>query len=147
MTDLEYSTIMKMEKHFKNCTIDLPKAGEKRKVDVLSRTTNDCFVIDIDRRSSITLNRQKIQERHINTQERLIRLEIDGRPHTNPDGTLLSGNHIHIYKEGHGLSYAFELSDFENGLFANIISFYDLFCSFCKYCNIGLQGITIQDVI
>jgi len=66
-------------------------------VTVLSNTTKHVFVIDSDRRSTISISKMKLQERYMNVPEKMVRLEIDCRPHTNPDGTKLSRNYIHIY--------------------------------------------------
>ena len=40
----------------------------------------------------------------------LVRIDINGPPHDNPDGSSVSGNHIHIYREGFGHKFAYELS-------------------------------------
>ncbi|PJM76797.1 DUF6978 family protein [Bifidobacterium felsineum] len=31
----------------------------------------------------------------------LMRLCVNGAPHTNPDGTVTSGTHLHVYREGY----------------------------------------------
>ncbi|MBS5189898.1 MAG: hypothetical protein KHY81_00360 [Lachnospiraceae bacterium] len=148
MTDTEFNKLMSMQKHIDDAKIELPLAGEIGKpITVFSDTTTDIFIIDSDRRSTISLEKKKLQERHMNTQERLIRLEIDARPHTNPDGTILSRNHIHVFKEGFGLSYAYDLDSFDGNLFKDLTSFEQVFYDFCEYCNIKYDETEIQGVI
>ena len=78
----------------------------------------------------------------------LVRVDLgDMSVHTNPDGRVLSGNHIHIFKEGYNLSYAYELSEIGSGLFMNPDNFSVLFYDFCRYCGIDIKDINIQDVM
>ena len=148
MTDYDFKILMSMLKHIEDDKIELPLVGEMGKpITVYSDTTSDIFVIDSDRRSTISLSKKKLQERHMNTQERLIRLEIDARPHTNPDGKVLSRNHIHIFKEGYGLSFAYDLESFDAKLFKNLSNFEQIFYDFCEYCNIKTDNAEIQGVI
>ena len=148
MTNKEFEALMSMPKHISDKTVILPKQGESIKaINVASDISMDTFLIDVDRHSTICLSRKKLQERHVNSSERLVRLEMDSRPHTNPDGVKLSGNHIHIFREGFGLSYAYELKDFEDGKFLHTGSFAELFRKFCQYCSINANNIDIQDVI
>lgn len=70
----------------------------------------------------------------------LARLDIDGAPHTNPDGEILDGTHLHIYREGYEDKWAEPLSsdDFKNP--SNIRQIYG---DFCRYCNI--ETLPFQD--
>ena len=65
----------------------------------------------------------------------------------NPDGTKISANHIHIFKEGYGLSWAYELSQFNDILFKSPNDFNQMFYDFCKYCNVSLDDTSIQGVM
>lgn len=47
-----------------------------------------------------------LQERY-ETNEILIRLDIDGPNHGNPDGTVVPTPHLHIYREGYEDKWAF----------------------------------------
>ena len=61
----------------------------------------------------------------------LIRLDIDGRPHTNPDGTVLGRTHIHRYRAGHALNWAEELpATFDKD--GNVLKLLDQFMDECK---------------
>jgi len=35
-----------------------------------------------------------------------LRLDVNGAPHTNPDGTKLEGSHLHKYREGYDDKWA-----------------------------------------
>lgn len=144
----EFHRLMDLPKHFLEESIQLPMPGDRSKpYTVYSNSTRDIFLLDTDRSSRITLNRSKIQERYLNEPELLVRLEIDSKPHINPDGHKLSRNHIHIYREGYGLSWAYDIIDLKQDLFNNITSFSNIFYDFCKYCNIDLSKTYIQEVI
>jgi hypothetical protein len=41
----------------------------------------------------------------------LVRIDLDGQTHTNPDGHKLNEPHIHIYSEGYALKWAYPLGD------------------------------------
>lgn len=148
MTDSEFNALMGLKKHINADKIELPQMGELGKIiPVVSDTTTDTFAIDADRRCSIALYRHKLQERYLNFPENMVRLEINGRPHTNPDGTVLSRNHIHIFSEQYGLSVAYELDSVSNVLFKDLSSFDKIFYDFCKFCNININNTQIQGVI
>ena len=148
MSDEEFKELMSMQKHIYDDKISLPTAGELGKqICATSDSTSDVFILDLDRRGTISLNKKKIQERHGNSQTKMIRLEVDAPPHTNPDGTLLSRNHIHIYSEQYGMSMAYELDTFHETLFKDTSNFLSIFYDFCSYCNINVENLQIQGVI
>lgn len=147
MTDAEFKKLLYMEKHFENVNIKLPALGEKANpYKVLSNYSRDIFFLDIDRKSSITLTKKKLQSRHQNTGTMMIRLEIDCRPHMFPDGTFSSRNHIHIFDEKCG----YKVYDLDNGydkLFLDLDNFMSTFSDFCKMCNIDIKNLSLQSVV
>ncbi len=148
MTDDEFKYLMGLPKHINDESIQLPEDRNLGKtLTVLSDKTKHVFSIDSDRRSTIEISKKKIQERYMNAPEQMVRLEIDCKPHVNPDGTKLSRNHIHIYTEEYGMSLAFELEGFDSDLFNNMDNFSSVFKDFCKFCNINLDGIPLQEVL
>ena len=62
----------------------------------------------------------------------MLRLDLGGNPHRNPDGEEINCPHIHVYKEGFGDRWAkpLDLNSFKN-LDNIILTFYD----FLNYCN------------
>lgn len=65
------------------------------------------------------------------THDCLVRLDINGGPHKNPDGTISPSSHIHIYSNAYdkkdGYAYPIDINDFPNieNLYYASISFFD----------------------
>lgn len=147
MTNDEFHELLNLKKHFEENKITLPLSGEKGKtLKVLSDTTRDIFLLDTDRKSSITLAKKKLQERHSNSNTVMIRLEIDCVPHMYKDGSRSSRNHIHVFDEDHG-NITYDLSGEYGDFFSNINNFSTVFEDFCSLCNIDLANVNIQGVI
>lgn len=148
MTNNEFKKLIKLKKHFSNDRIILPNPGMKNDVPIKieSDTTRDIFYLDIDRKSSITLTKKKIQKRHANSNTMMIRLEIDCRPHMYSDGSLSSRNHIHIFDEKKG-NITYDLTGKYATLFSNTENFMTVFYEFCNMCNIDTANVDIQDVM
>lgn len=64
----------------------------------------------------------------------LVRLEVDGPPHTNPDGNLITGTHVHLYREGFDDKWAYPL---DVGQFPNPNDIARTFEDFCRYCRVA----------
>lgn len=62
----------------------------------------------------------------------LLRLDIGGAPHRNPDGQEIPSPHLHIYKEGYGDKFAYPLPR-EFTFCENTLDYLD---TFMDYCNI-----------
>lgn len=150
MTNSEYDKLMALTKVFVKENINLPRNGEFATYDLESRESRDKFYLDIDRRGRIELSKFKLQNRYAVTKQPLVRVDIDSPPHRNPDGTVTSRNHIHIYIETDNdtgnLPWAYDLetiipmtSDQNN------INFMTIFSMFCEYCNICIDN--VQGVI
>lgn len=63
----------------------------------------------------------------------LVRVDLGGRPHRNPDGEEIGCPHIHIYREGFGDKWAFELPTEK---FSDPSNFLTTHRDFLSYCNI-----------
>lgn len=63
----------------------------------------------------------------------LVRLDIDGPPHRNPDGEEIGCPHIHLYREGYGDKWAYPLPDELKCVLDNP---YNLLDKFMDYCHI-----------
>lgn len=75
--------------------------------------TENAYVVNINRKRCI-FKRITYQNRVDKTGIILARLDIDTKPHHNPDGTRIGGTHLHLYQEGFGDRMAFALDDVEN---------------------------------
>lgn len=111
---------------------------KKVSVDLLAQNGKDELILDITP-STIKINKATYQMRAKKCIP-LVRLDLDGPPHKNPDDTVITYPHIHIYREGYGTKWAYALPKEFDGC-KNIIDFLD---KFCQYCNI--QGDPFVDI-
>lgn len=128
MTDIEFQVLMGLKKVFAIDGCRLPNNGENATYDLISPGANEKFLFDIDRKGKIELSKFKLL------------------PHMNPDGTIVSRNHIHIFKEMDSdtgnLPWAYDLETFEKIKYdRKNIRFMDVFFAFCEYCNIDVENV------
>jgi len=62
-----------------------------------------------------------------------MRLDLDGPPHTNPDGQEIPCPHLHIYREGYGDKWA---SPLPAARYPNVKDLFSTFEEFMRHCNI-----------
>jgi hypothetical protein len=142
LTDEEFNRVFELKKFFDG-DICLPKQNERKFYTLKSIDGFEHFELNIERKTRIEL--KKIKLHHSYFKEPIVRLEVDAPPHKNPDGKRVGRNHIHIYREGYGLTWAYELDEFSDTLFRKKDDFISIFNDFCVYCNIennlNLQGV------
>lgn len=93
-----------------------------------------------DRRENfwLDLNRGRIDLKKVKMQNRgrqvvaLVRLDLGGPPHRNPDGKEIAARHLHLYREGFGDKWAFPLPADKFGTPADV---WEAFQDFLRYCN------------
>ena len=78
------------------------------------------------------MSKYRVQER-ARTVYVLVRVDIGGAPHTNPDGEVVLCPHIHLYKEGFDDKWAYPLNDFP---FTNTDDIVITLQEFASFCNI-----------
>src|SRR5271166_3022046 len=96
---------MAMEKRFvddKDWTF--PAAGESIALELTSVDQRENFMLDVTR-ARIKLTKATYQNRGRQAIV-LLRLDLDGPPHRNPDGEEIPCPHLHIYREGFGDKWA-----------------------------------------
>lgn len=100
------------------------------------------FMLDINR-NKINLSKITYQNR-TRTNIILVRLDLNGAPHRNPNGDEVSGTNIHIYKEGFNDKIAEELpEEFKDIKYNDIKEFLK---TFMQYCNIdGIPEMTYKE--
>lgn len=79
--------------------------GDHLKLEAKSIDTRESFLFDVNRRGRLRLSKCTYQERYA-VVEVLIRLDVDGPPHVNPDGNDVPCPHIHVYRESFGDKWA-----------------------------------------
>ena len=147
--DLAFKKLMDIDKFFVDKTVKLPLAGDSGiAYKLYDKTSRKEFSLDLSRGKMLLVNKKKFQTRYISDPTNLVRLEIDCPPHTNPDGSITSRNHMHIYKEGYDLAWAVDLQDLLPFSKVDLNNYTEVFYAFCKYCNIITDdNIDIQSVV
>ena len=131
LTQTEADTLISMRKIFVNpTTVSIPP-GTDQTHDLVGADKRERFLLDLWR-GTLRLSKLKFQTRARKI-ILFVRLDIDGAPHTNPDGTKIGGSHIHVYREGFEDRWAYPLDREEFGDTTNIMYAFE---DFCRYCNI-----------
>ena len=112
---------------------EMPSFGNHRKILSLTETrTWTKFLVDVAfnrKKNSLKGNYQL----RVNGTVRLLRLDFNGPIHTNPDGSRVGTNHLHIYKEGDHNRWAYEPP---KDYFSNFNDAANALREFLKYCNV-----------
>ncbi len=110
-----------------------PAPGDRIAIPLVSLDRREKFWLDVTR-SQIKLTKATYQNRARQTII-LMRLDLEGPPHRNPDDTEIPCPHRHIYREGFGDKWAIsapvEIYTSGSSLFAT-------FEAFMRRCNISL---------
>ena len=100
------------------------------------------FLLDLSR------GRRRVAKLKFQTRARkvvvLLRLDLDGSPHTNPDGTLLDGTHLHVFREGYEDKWAYPL---DPERFADPLDAPHSFADFCDLSNIASAPILQETLL
>jgi hypothetical protein len=131
LTQAEADELMVMKKNFASpSTIFIPP-GVDDTHELIGADPKERFLLDIWR-SRFRLSKLRFQTRGRQVIV-LVRLDIDGAPHTNPDGVRLSGTHLHLYREGYGDKWA---QPIDPAQFRDTRDIERAFEDFCHYCNV-----------
>lgn len=105
LTQADADALIAMEKHRVTDTRHaFPIHGESLTVPLQSPDKREHFLLDLSR-ARIDLKKVKMQNRGRQVVV-LVRLDLGGAPHRNPDGTEVPAPHLHIYREGYGDKWA-----------------------------------------
>lgn len=111
-----------------------PSSGGRLVIPLVSTDRTEDFLLDVTR-SRIDLAKVTYQNRG-RAVVVLMRLDLNGPPHRNPDGVQISCPHLHIYREGFGDKWAFPLPI---GRFANIGDMMQTLSDFMDECNVTVK--------
>ena len=132
LTQTEADALIAMEKHrVDSKQWEFPVAGERLSIPLSSPDKREYFILDVTRvRVKVTKATYQNRARQAII---LLRLDVEGGPHRNPDGAEITCPHLHIYREGYGDRWAIPapLNVFSNT--GNLVSTLD---AFMRYCNI-----------
>ena len=135
LTQVEADYLMQLEKKFTSDDPLILGAGPlKFARTLISGDGRERFLLDVHR-GRLSLKKYTFQER-VRVIIPLVRVDIgETLRHTNPDGTLIEGSHIHIYREGYDVKFASPLDGFPfRAPDDMIITFED----FARFCNITM---------
>lgn len=133
ITQAEADALIAMEKHvFEQLDHHYPEGGQSIEIPLASAGKREFFSLDIYQ-GRIDLSQATFQNRGRQAII-LVRLDINGPPHRNPDGEELPCPHLHLFREGYGDKWALPIP---SDSFPDVSGPESAFDSFMKYCNIS----------
>lgn len=124
-------------------SLKLMKESLPSEMPILGKIKDDTLVLGVNEGIEYKLHRYRhplekerfsIHLRFKETNEHLIRVDVNNGSHRNPDGKIIAKNHIHIYKDSEYAKDAFAYplpTDF-----ADLESIFTALEQFLKYTNI-----------
>lgn len=108
-----------------------PDMGGSLRIPLTSADRREEFYLDITR-GRIDLVKATYQNRARQVVI-LVRLDLGGPPHRNPDGAEVPCPHLHVYREGYGDEWA---SAIATDAFSDVADQWQTLQDFMGYCNI-----------
>lgn len=128
----EADALIQMSKYRVNDDVwHFPGRGRSINIPLQSEDKRNNFLLDLWR-SRLELNKITYQNR-AHQMIILIRLDLTGKPHKNPDDEVLTGPHIHLYQEGYADKWAYLVS---SDSFSDLTDQWQTLKDFMTYCNI-----------
>lgn len=132
LTQQEADALLTLGKYdFSNGEYKFPYMGGSLRLSLHSMDKKETFNLDVTR-GYVVLEKITFQTRARKAIV-LVRLDIEGPPHRNPDGEEITCPHIHLYREGYGDKWAYPLPD---ELKSVLDRPYELLDKFMDYCHI-----------
>lgn len=131
LTQAEAEQLIQMVKHFVNApaVISIPPGADDT-YELAGPNDREKFLLDVWR-GTLRLTKLRFQDR-VRTVVVLVRLDVDGAPHSNPDGQRLAGTHLHIFREGFDDKWAYPVEPTVFTLLSDPGTTFQEFCAFCK---------------
>jgi Family of unknown function (DUF6978) len=130
LTQAEADSLMAMGKAFVNQVTIKISPGTDETHELIGDDGREQFLLDLWR-STFRVSKVRFQNRARKVIV-LARLELDGPPHTNPDGQRITGPHLHVYREGYEDKWAAPLDPTQFRDPSNLRQAFDDFCRFCS---------------
>lgn len=128
----EADQLLELEKVCRDDTIwEFPNMGGFVSIPLTSRDGRVPFLLDIQR-GRVNSARITYQNR-VRKSIVLVRLDLGGSPHRNPDGQRIETPHLHLYRAGYADKWAFPVP---MDRFRNLSSMRRSLDDFMRYCNI-----------
>ena len=133
LTQAEADALIALEKHRVNEErSDFPMGGQSLVLPLQSPDRREQFLLDVSR-GRIDLLKVKMQNRGRQVVV-LVRLDLGGAPHRNPDGEEISVPHLHVYREGYGDKWALPVPA---DVFTSTNDAWRTLEEFLRFCNIS----------
>lgn len=131
LTQVEADALLAMEKYCEKDQVHtFPSLGGSLRLELRSQDGRETFNLDITR-SRALLSKETFQTRARKTVI-LVRLDMDGPTHRNPDGEEFPCPHLHVYRAGYGDKWAMPLPPELTGVTGTM----QLLNAFMDYCRI-----------
>lgn len=132
LTQAEADALIAMEKHrTSEERSNFPMGGESLSLPFQSANRREQFLLDLSR-GRIDLCKVKMQNRGRQVVV-LVRLDLGGAPHRNPDDEEIPAPHLHVYRQGYGDKWAIPVPA---DCFRDPGNVWTTFEDFLRYCNI-----------
>jgi hypothetical protein len=130
LSQSDAETLLLMEKiPVTQDTFQFPDLGGRIEVPLMSRDERERFSLDINRKRISLTTGYQTRARQVIV---LARLDFSA-PHRNPDGTEVGVPHLHLYREGYGDKWAYEVPD---GFLSKPEDAWQVLHDFMKYCQV-----------
>lgn len=139
LTQKEASQLIAMKKLFLVDGSIVLNESFNNHFDLISENKEEHFILDL-RQGRIELKKIRYQNRYDETIP-LVRFESIGI-HENPDGEIIKGAHLHIFREGYADKFAIPAP--EN--FMELDDILHTLKRFCEYCNIEGKHFEYQSI-
>lgn len=132
LTQAEADVLVAMEKHrTSEERSDFPMGGQSVVLPLQSADRREQFLLDLSR-GRIDLLKVKMQNRGRQVVV-LVRLDLGGAPHRNPDDEEIPVPHLHVYREGYGDKWAVPVP---TDRFSDLADVWVTLEEFMRFCNI-----------
>jgi hypothetical protein len=132
LTQAEADALIAMEKHRVNeDRSDFPMGGQSLALPLQSPDKREHFLLDVSR-GRIDLLKVTMQNRARQVVV-LVRLDLGGAPHRNPDDKEIRVPHLHVYREGYGDKWAVAVPA---DRFTATADLWATLNDFMRFCNI-----------
>jgi len=132
LTQAEADALIAMDKYRVNeVRSDFPMAGQSLVLPLQSQDKREHFLLDVSR-GRIDLLKAKMQNRARQVVV-LVRLDLGGAPHRNPDDQEILAPHLHVYREGYGDKWAIPVPA---DRFTATADLWRTLEEFMRFCNI-----------
>jgi hypothetical protein len=134
ISQVEADALIAMEKHRIDDREWLFSApGERLAIPLTSIDKREQFMLDVSR-GQIKLTKATFQNR-ARQAIILMRLDLNGPPHRNPDGVEVPCPHLHLYREGYGDKWAIPAEPARYSNTSDLFSTLEVFMGECNITN------------